>query len=201
MNLPVETTLECLVTLKSKVQRLRSHDIEAIAGLMEQYRHRLYRYLMRLVWEPSIADDLFQQTWLRTMEHIQSYDPRRSFEGWLFAIAHNLAIDHLRRLRPESLDEQAFSAETKSDRTRSADPGALDQLLSREKAGLVLRAMADLPVAFREALTLHFEEEMKLKGIADVLGLPIATAKTRVHRALKALRQSMEKKLGAEERP
>ena len=138
MSLPAETTLECLVTLKGDVQRLRSHDIEAIAGLMQQYQHRVYRYLIRLVRQTSIAEDLFQQTWLRVMERIQNYDPRRSFEGWLFAIAHNLAMDHLRRRQPESLDEPVFGAETKSDRTRSSDPGALDLLLSQEREELLL---------------------------------------------------------------
>ena len=97
--------------------------VNAVAGLMELYQHRLYRYLMRIVMQPSTAEDLFQQTWLRVMERIQKYDPKRSFEGWLFSVAHNLAIDHLRRRQPESLDEPTRAGEMRFDLARSADPG------------------------------------------------------------------------------
>ena len=191
---PVETALGCLVVFNSDVQRLRGGDLEAIAGLMERYQHRLYRYLLRLVLQPSLAEDLFQQTWLRVMERIQNYDPRRSFEGWLFAVAHNLAIDHLRRRRPESLDEPIASERTLSDLTRSDTPDALEQFLSKERAGCVLEAVAELPPSFREVITLRFEEEMKLEEIAGVLSLPMGTVKTRLHRALKALRNTLKKK-------
>ena len=196
MSLQAETMPGFLVSFESDVMRLRRGDINAIAALMERYQHRLYRYLLRLVSEPSTAEDLFQQTWMRVLERIKSYDPRRNFEGWLFAIAHNMAIDHLRRRRPESLDEPTLSGETHSERTPSKDPGALEQLLSSEKAALVVEAVADLPVPFREVLALRFEEEMKLEEIADALDIPLGTVKTRLHRALKALRQSLENKSG-----
>ncbi len=195
MESPFEAVLGTLMNLDNEATRLRSGDMEAVAQLVERYQHRLYRYLLRLVSRPSIAEDLFQQTWLRVMERIQYYDPRRSFEGWLFAVAHNLAIDHLRRRQPESLDEPLPSGETQSDLTRSVNPGALELLLSKERAGCVLDAISELPVAFREVVTLRFEEEMKLEEIATVLAMPMGTVKTRLHRALKALRLILEKKL------
>jgi len=176
------------------VRRLDSGDVEAIARLMEQCQHRLYRYLLRLVLQPSVAEDLFQQTWLRIMERIHHYDPQRGFEGWLFAVAHNLAIDHLRRRQPKSLDEPAFSEATRFSLARSADPGALDQLLSQEKADWIMEAVENLPVVLREVIALRFEEEMKLEEIAEALTLPAGTVKTRLRRALIALRQSLRKK-------
>jgi RNA polymerase sigma-70 factor, ECF subfamily len=195
MDRPFEAILGTLMTLDNEATRLRSGDAEVITTLVERYQHRLYRYLLRLVSRPSTAEDLFQQTWLRVMERIRYYDPRRSFEGWLFAVAHNLAIDHLRKKQPESLDEPLPSGETQSDLTRSRNPGALDLLLSKERTGRVLEAVSDLPLAFREVITLRFEEEMKLEEIASVLGLPMGTVKTRLHRAMKALRISLVKKL------
>ncbi len=72
---------------------LRHGDSDAWNTIISQYQHRLYRYLLRLVGEPPIADDLFQQTWLRVMESIGHYDARRQFEPWLFSVAHNLAVD------------------------------------------------------------------------------------------------------------
>lgn len=184
------------VNLETELTRLRSGDVEAVAALMERYQHRLYRYLLRLVRQPATAEDLFQQTWLRVMERIRSYDPRRSFEGWLFALAHNLAIDFLRRHRMESLDDPLPSGDSRSEMLEGSGPGALEQLLSQERAGWLADSVAGLPVVFREVLTLRFEEEMRLEEIAAVLTLPLGTVKTRLHRALKHLRQSLEEKSG-----
>jgi len=189
------------MTFESEATRLRSGDAEVIARLVERYQHRLYRYLLRLVSRPSTAEDLFQQTWLRVMERIRYYDPKRSFEGWLFAVAHNLAIDHLRRRQPESLDEPLPSGETPLDLTQSNSPGALELFLSKERAGHVAEAVSELPLAFREVITLRFEEGMKLEEIAAVLALPMGTVKTRLHRALKALRLIMGQKLNIGKMP
>src|SRR5215470_2771894 len=114
------------VNLERELTRLRSGDVEAVAALMERYQHRLYRYLLRLVKQPGTAEDLFQQTWLRVMERIKSYDPESSFDAWLFSVAHNLAIDYLRRYRPESLDEPLPSGETRQDLLAGTGPGALE---------------------------------------------------------------------------
>jgi RNA polymerase sigma-70 factor (ECF subfamily) len=183
------------VIVDSELTRLRGGDVEAVAALLERYQHRLYRYLLRIVRQPETAEDLFQQTWLRVMERIRSYDSQRSFEGWLFALAHNLAIDHLRRYRPESLDEPLPSGDARSELIEGSGPGALEQLLSREQAGWLADSVAGLPLVFREVLTLRFEEEMKLEEMAAVLGLPLGTVKTRLHRALKHLRRTLEEKL------
>lgn len=185
-----------LVSFDNESTRLRNGDPQAIATLMTRYQHRLYRYLLRMVAESGAAEDLFQQTWLRIIERSRNYDAQRSFEGWLFAVAHNLAIDYLRRRKPESLDEPLPSGETQSNQIQSIDRGALEQILSRERADIVLGAVSNLHVSFREVITLRFEEEMKLEEIAAVLSLPVGTVKTRLHRGLKALRHSLTKKLG-----
>ena len=185
-----------LVSFENESTRLRNGDPQAIATLMTRYQHRLYRYLLRMVSESGAAEDLFQQTWLRIIERSRNYDAQRSFEGWLFAVAHNLAIDYLRRRKPESLDEPLLSGETQSSQLHSIDQGALEKILSRERADIVSGAVSGLHVSFREVITLRFEEEMKLEEIATVLSLPIGTVKTRLHRGLKALRHSLTKTLG-----
>lgn len=182
------------VSLERELTRLRSGDVEAVAALMERYQHRLYRYLLRLVRQPATAEDLFQQTWLRVMERINSYSPQHSFEGWLFALAHNLAIDFLRRYQPESLDDPLPSGDSRVETIEGSGPGALEQLLARERAGWMTECVAGLPMAFREVLTLRFEEEMRLEEIATVLDLPLGTVKTRLHRALKHLRRAVAEK-------
>jgi RNA polymerase sigma-70 factor (ECF subfamily) len=183
---------ESPVGLDAEVAQLRRGDLDALAGLLARYQNRLYRYLLRLVREPATAEDLFQQTWLRVAERIRQYDSRRSFDAWLFAVARNLAIDHLRRIAPESLDEETASGATAAAQLRSAEPPAFETALARERAGRLAAAMADLPVIYREVLTLRFEEEMKLEEIAVVLETPLSTVKTRLRRSLDGLRRTLE---------
>src|ERR1700693_5243922 len=93
------------VGVEAEVAQLTRGDLDALEALLARYQNRLYRYLLRLVREPAEAEDLFQQTWVRVAEKIRQYDSKRNFEAWLFTVARNLAFDHLRRIRPESLDE------------------------------------------------------------------------------------------------
>lgn len=163
-------------------------DPDAFDSLLSRYQNRLYRYLLRWVHEPATADDLFQQTWMRVLEHIHSYDPGRDFDAWLFAVARNIAIDHLRRRRPGSLDEPREDGQPLSAGLSSDAPGALELVLRSEQAELVQKALASQPPLFREILSLRFEEEMKLEEIAQVLGIPLGSVKSRLSRALEHLR-------------
>jgi RNA polymerase sigma-70 factor (ECF subfamily) len=184
-----------LVGLDSDVAQLRRGDLDALTALVTRYQNRLYRYLLRLVRQPADAEDLFQQTWVRVAERIGKYDPQRNFDAWLFSVARNLAIDHLRRVRPESLDEPLageIEGETKVARLVSQDQPALDGILERERAGRIGTLMGELPVSYREVLTLRFEEEMKLEEIAEVLDMPISTVKTQLRRSLLRMRQTIE---------
>jgi RNA polymerase sigma-70 factor (ECF subfamily) len=161
----------------------------------------LYRYLLRMVRQPAEAEDLFQQTWLRVAEKIHNYDQNRNFDAWLFTLARNLAIDHLRRLRPESLDEPVgdhAGGESAAARLVSRETPALDRVLARERTSRLADAMETLPVIQREVLTLRFEEELKLEEIAEILGAPLSTVKTRLRRALDRLRGNLESQFPGE---
>lgn len=163
---------------------LRRADPAAMAEVVGRYQHRLYRYLFRLVREPAAADDLFQQTWLHVIREIHRYDARRSFDKWLFAIAHNTAMDLLRRKTGESLDEAGSPR-------LDAGPDALCQAMNAERASIIAAQMDSLPTAYREVLTLRFEEGMKLEEIAAITRAPLSTVKTRVQRGLECLRERM----------
>lgn len=178
--------------VESEMARLRRGDPEALGALLERYQNRLYRYLLRLVREPATAEDLFQQTWVRVAEQARRYDPRRPFEAWLFTVARNLALDHLRRYQPESLDEPLPSGESREEHLAGATQTALDRAILQERAARLMEAMESLPAVYREVLTLRFEEEMKLEEIAEVLGAPLSTVKTRLRRSLEGLRRKLE---------
>jgi len=172
--------------------RLRRGDTAGLTGLMGRHQDRLYRYLLRLLGDEAVAEDAFQQTWLRVAERIGRYDAARPFGPWLFAVARNLALDHLRRWRPESLEEI----------DEPAAPGDSDPLAraadGQRRAGLV-EAVAGLSPLDREVLTLRFEEELALPQLAETLGVPLPTAKARLYRALARLRERLLARAPAEE--
>jgi RNA polymerase sigma-70 factor (ECF subfamily) len=186
---------EASVSVEAEVAQLRRGDLDALTALIARYQNRLYRYLLRLVHQPAEAEDLFQQTWLRVAEKIRAFDANRNFDTWLFTLARNLAIDHLRRIRPESLDEPASrnaEAETFAARLVSNEPAALDRVLAHERSDRVAGSLAELPMIYREVLTLRFEEEMKIEEIAQALGIPLSTVKSRLRRSLEQLRSRLE---------
>jgi RNA polymerase sigma-70 factor, ECF subfamily len=187
--------LEGLVAVDTDVARLRRGDLDALAELIARYQNRLYRYLLRMVRQPAEAEDLFQQTWLKVVEKIGSFDASRNFDAWLFTLARNLAIDHLRRIHPQSLDEPLAGSErgeTAADRIPSAENAAFDHALAAERRTQIGEAMAALPMRYREVLALRFEEEMKIEEIAQVTGTPVSTVKTRLRRSLEQLRYALE---------
>jgi RNA polymerase sigma-70 factor, ECF subfamily len=187
--------LEELVAVDTDVARLRRGDLDALSGLIARYQNRLYRYLLRMVRQPVEAEDLFQQTWLKVVEKIRSFDASRNFDAWLFTLARNLAIDHLRRIHPQSLDEPLADSErgeTAVDRIPSTEKAPFDRALATERRTQVGDAIAGLPVIYREVLALRFEEEMKIEEIADVTGAPLSTVKTRLRRSLEQLRYALE---------
>lgn len=175
-----------------EIALLKKSDPDAVSELVGRYQHRLYRFLVRMVEDRATAEDLFQQTWIRLMEKIGSYDARKNFEAWLFAIARNLAIDHLRRRRAISLDEADDSGQARVDRLVASSPDALEQLLDFERGVQLAAAIGELPAIHREVLTLRFEEDMKLEQIAEVAAIPLSTVKSRLHRALESLRARIE---------
>jgi RNA polymerase sigma-70 factor (ECF subfamily) len=175
----------------SDTARLRRGDPDALDAILFRYQNRLFRYLVRLTGDPVSAEDLFQQTWLKVITRIHRYDERRPFEPWLFAVARNLALDHLKRVAPESLDEPSATGEPRIDALRAAEPGHLERLLDGERRSLLERRLSELPVVYREALSLRFEEEMTFEEMAEVLSAPLSTVKSRVQRGLALLRKRM----------
>jgi len=163
--------------------RLRRGDIAALGGLMGRYQDRLYRYLLRFLGDEAVAEDVFQQTWVQVAERIGRYDRSRPFAPWLFAVARHLALDHLRRRRPESLDEGDEPAVAAGS---EADPLAL--AVAAQRRQWLVEAVEALAPLDREVLALRFEEELALPRLAETLGVPLPTAKARLYRALARLR-------------
>jgi RNA polymerase sigma-70 factor (ECF subfamily) len=165
--------------------RLCKGDTSGLAGLMSRHQDRLFRYLLRLVGNTSVAEDVFQQTWLRVAQKIRRYDADRPFAPWLVTVARNLALDQLRRLRPVSLEE----ADEPLAPASASDP--LERAMARQTAARVDAALGGLGPLDREVLSLRFEDELELPQLAATLGVLLPTAKARLYRALERLRGAL----------
>jgi RNA polymerase sigma-70 factor (ECF subfamily) len=174
--------------------RLRRGDTSGLAGLVARHEQRLLRYLLRFLGDSTVAEDVFQQTWVRVAERVGRYDPGRPFAPWLLAVARNLACDHLRRHQPESLDE---TAEPAAPPAAGGDP--LAQAVARQRGARLAAAVAALGPLDREVISLRFEEELALPELAGTLGVPVTTAKARLYRALTRLRERLLSAAPAEE--
>jgi RNA polymerase sigma-70 factor, ECF subfamily len=163
--------------------RLRRGDTAGLAGLLSRHQDRLFRYLLRLVGDEAVAEDAFQQTWLKVAERIGGYDRSRPFAPWLFTVARNLALDHLRRRHPESLEEV-----DEPPALGGLDSDPLAHAVSRQRGARLADSVAGMAPLDREVLSLRFEEDLDLPQLAATLGVPVPTAKARLYRALSRLR-------------
>jgi RNA polymerase sigma-70 factor, ECF subfamily len=181
---------------------LRQRDVALLHALVVEYQFRLVRYLIYLLGRRDSVDDLVQETWLRVLERGRSYDGRSRFEPWLFAIARNLTIDHLRQRRIFSLDSRDDASDSypshapeqdcKSLSLASHDPSPFELAARTEDAQRLAHTLGTLDPIYREALVLRFQEELSLGEIATVVGVPLTTVSSRIYRGLAALRAQLE---------
>jgi RNA polymerase sigma-70 factor, ECF subfamily len=167
---------------------LRRRDPDLLDHLIEKYQHRLLRYLLYLTGRREMAEDFFQETWIRVLERGSQYDGRHEFSTWLFTIARNLVIDDFRRKRPASLDSLADEdAAAPFDLPATGQPSAFDATVQREQNEQISAGMQHISAEYRESLLLRFQEGMSLEEIATVTGAPLGTVKSRIYRGLAAL--------------
>jgi RNA polymerase sigma-70 factor (ECF subfamily) len=176
---------------------LKRRDSALIERLIEQYQHRLLRYLVFLTNHRETAEDLFQETWMRVLQRGPQYDGRARFETWLFTIARNLVIDLSRKRKMTSLDalrEPNDSAQPFEPASDGVSP--FQHCESQQEASRIATAMLRLDALQREALVLRFHEEMSLEEISKVTCTPLSTVKSRLYRGLAALKPHIVEVMG-----
>jgi len=181
--------------------RLAQGEDRALDELMGRHGQAVFHFLVRLVQDEAVAEDLAQETFVRVYRHRRRYDPKRKFTTWLYAIAANLGRDRARWLarHPElSLDQpnQTTGLELKESLPDgAADPGA--QLESQERSQTVRRAVAALPEDLRTPLILTVYEERSQAEVADILGCSAKAVEMRIYRARHELRRRLQELLVA----
>jgi len=170
------------IRLQLLALRCRRGDAEALAGLVREFQDRLLYYVRRLVDSEDDAWDVLQQTWLGVFRGIRSMrDPER-LVPWLYRVARNTAVSHLRhRLVADEFEDAGADLESVE---AADDPPLADAIAVHE-------ALGTLSAAHREVLVLHFLEDLSVAEIAEVVGAPPGTVKSRLHYARRALRGAL----------
>jgi RNA polymerase sigma-70 factor (ECF subfamily) len=166
------------------LRRFALGEIDAFETLVRQFQGDIYGWIVRIVRDQSIAEDLSVETLWRIYRARQQFRPDGNFAAWARRIATNLALDHLRRKR----SEQSLLAEP-----AAAPPP--DHLLQREMREKIQQAFRRLPAKLQVAATLALVEEQPYDEIADALGTSVGAVKLRVFRAVRILRKQL-KQLG-----
>src|SRR5262245_26806893 len=142
---------------------LRRRDPDLLDRLIEQYQHRLLRYLLHLAGNRELAEDLFQETWIRVLERGHQYDGVHEFITWLYAVARNLTIDYLRKKRPVSLDGLMEDEEHSPVEPADTRPLAWEVVAQHEQAERISTVLIGIPADYRETVLLRFQEGLTLE--------------------------------------
>ena len=171
---------------------------ELFTELVHRYERELYRYLARYLGDPTLAEDVFQNTFLQVHLKRGLFEEGRPFRPWLYAIATHQAVDALRKVGRHptvSLDQRVGSGSHDSDAGNlidllvSEETGPLSRMQETERQQWVRESIARLPEALRQTLILAYHQDLKYREIADILKIPVGTVKSRLHAALEKLQQ------------
>ena len=170
----------------------------AYRELVRRYERPVFALLYRMVRDRELAEDLSQETFVKALNAIDSYRPEFKFSSWIFKIANNAAIDHLRRreLDTLSLDGSPHAETPEAMQATALQIGArqespLDTVEAKELGGAIEAAIGRLRPEYRSCILLRHVEGRAYEEIAEILDLPLGTVKTYIHRARNELRLAL----------
>ena len=184
-------------TPQELMRLVQTGNEEAFSELVRRFKEPITAFALRMLNDPQKALDVAQETFVNVYVHAQSYRPVASFQGWLYRIAHNLAINELRRRKRE----QAVSIDAPLDPGRpdgprfeppDAAPTAEESILGRERMEVVRRCVASLPAKYRSAIVMKDMQGLTFEEIAVILDCPESTVKSRVMRGRRMIRSRLE---------
>jgi RNA polymerase sigma-70 factor (ECF subfamily) len=171
---------------------------EVFNELVRRYERELYRYLARYLGDPSLAEDVFQNTFLQVHLKRGLFENGRPFRPWLYAIATHQAVDSLRKVGRHptvSLDQRVSGGSGEAEAGNLIDllvgeeDGPLSHLQDAERQQWVRESIARLPETLRQTLILAYHQDLKYREIAEIQKIPVGTVKSRLHAALEKLQQ------------
>jgi RNA polymerase sigma-70 factor (ECF subfamily) len=172
---------------------------DAFRELVRRYERPVFSLIFRMVRDSATAEDLAQDTFIKVLSHIDKYRPEFKLSSWLFKIANNVAIDHLRRRQVDTISvsgspHATSEAEIEATSFEIAGGGetALEEIEARELGSAIERAIGQLRPEYRACILLRHVEDRSYEEIAATLDLPLGTVKTYIHRARIELRELLQ---------
>ncbi len=169
---------------------IRKGDKELFGVLIDKYEAKLTRYIKRFLQNEEDITDIVQNVFIKVFVNLQSFDVDRTFNSWIYRIAHNETVTYLKKRGNEKVSfldfdtvfPHPFAKET-------ADKGTLD----KELEDLMTSSLSLIPLKYKEVLVLYYYEELSYQEIADVLHIPIATVGVRLRRGREQLEKHIKK--------
>ena len=162
-----------------------------VAALFQDYRDRIYRYILRMVRDATEAEDLTQETFLRAHRRLYLLRHPEAVGSWLYRIATHVCLDRLRQRKPQDSLEEEKTA-NRVDATVRARPSPAEIVERRQTSLCVQRCLDYLPDDYRAVILMYEIHALTAPEIASLLGLRLSTVKMRLHRARRMLQQFME---------
>jgi len=175
------------------------NDERAARELVERFERPVFSLVYRMVRDRELAEDLTQEVFIRTFNNLRRYDRSYKFSSWLFKIAYNLTVDHLRKKQvktismhgaPDAVTSERQEATSLTLESGEESPAAVVE--ARELAGHLEDAIAKLRPEYRTAILLRHVEGRPYEDISDIMGVPLGTVKTYIFRARRELRDLLE---------
>jgi RNA polymerase sigma-70 factor (ECF subfamily) len=161
-------------------------DRDAFGVLIEKFQGSIYSYALNFFRDPDRAEDVVQDTFLRAFRFLHTYDPKRRFATWLYAIARNLCIDrHREFVRKAQVDIESVQPKHLAAAQEHRNP--LSLLEEREDRERLLEAVEKLPEKYRTPIILCYAEGLPYQDISDILGISLNNTKIRIFRAKKMI--------------
>jgi RNA polymerase sigma-70 factor (ECF subfamily) len=186
--------------IETLIQRCLRGDQTAWDALVRTYRRKVFNVAYKFVGRHEEAEDLTQEIFLKIFKALDTFDRRADFQTWLISVSRNLCIDHYRSVRKEraTIDRAVDASELAP---ASGDPGPMAALEQRDRLTLLRDALAALPDAHRTAVLMRDIHELSYRDIADRLGLPEGTVKSRINRGRAELARQIRKLRGENDSP
>ncbi len=183
------------------IARCRKKDLVAFQQLVERYRDKLMAFIYSMVRNYHLAEDIFQETFIRVYRKADRFRDGYPFKTWLYTIAANLCRDELRRVKRKptiELDAPIAGPEENGNRSRmeslnSGGPTPRQEAGARELEEIFQKGLVELSPEHRQVVIMNRVMGLKYREIAEVLGIPSGTVRSRIHYAIEYLKKKMEK--------
>jgi len=168
-------------------------DPELYSRIIERYQGKLFAYIYRLVGDKEEAEDLLQDVFIKSYRNLSSFDVERKFSSWIYRIAHNEAVNYIKRKSLKRfISWESITATKDKLEMSSVEEGADKAWLRKETEKEVDDAIEQLPLKYRQVLLLRYFSDKSYEEISDILGKPVNTVGTLIKRAKNKLMAQMK---------